>query len=1242
MAVIGVLEVKGSVWRKRKRRRIIEGKKFDFNEKVEVRSVEEGFQGSWHQGTVISWDKRGCHVKYDHLLLDDGSDRLVDIVSVSPVINVFACPCETHYNFRATIRQLPPKLEFSRQSLCYGLCVDVWYNDAWWEGVILDHEDGSEKRRVFFPDLGDEMTAEIDSLRITQDWNDFKEEWQQRGPWLFLELIEQYGQEWFLSVSVQQLWYDLREREDFQNVREWTFSCESLWKELVLEVIKDSHKITVDHFVKVLGLPGSSQPESKSQEEPAIPDVDDNIIPDANLGDTFALVPVKNQVNSTLLIPDTARIPSIQEKSSSGQLMHVYKDDNNVLAEPNEPCVDKVVCSLPEALLLSPSVADGISCICSVGSNEEFSTTDADMAERRAKHSGLNVTATWMPADPELVSKAESCPDAITKYIHAGKKPDKSLSTDVRKHLLYQGWKMESQQDGKIIRWRYLSPTGHRYYSLYQICLDLTDHSRKHTCSNTKDVCVEPNINHLRVVEPNIRRLHFVEPEYCPQAVLDWSKAELDEIQKCKGSDMTLKAKKHLSWLGWVFHYATNNGRRYLCYTSPRGRMYQSLREACKNCIKEGGLSQTDASPSRLLEKINDVEEIDCQLASEKLSSALALVDIQRSSMAPDTEPENWSKKCYSRFEKRNVVEQGRVIQRTQKPKRKSRGSLSYLAFDFKKGRADLPVKYTSISRLKGRKSPEALIKLRGNLKCSQLNRVLRSTKRVQEIVTPSSLHQNPRTVLSWLIDKNIVSLRSKVHYWRKEKRLKAEGRITHNGIMCKCCCKVYTLGGFVAHGGGENHRPAAKIFLEDGRSLLDCQMQAIKNGRLKFGKKKNSQLTRNCRMNKNDDICSVCQYGGELILCDQCPSSFHKKCLGLKTIPDGDWFCPSCCCGICGQSKLKDGANIVDDRLFTCDQCAHKYHVGCICSAGADRLEICATENWFCSKKCEEISLGLRELLGRPIPVGTDNLTWTLIKSMQPDSHDLDASDNETMVENYSKLSIALEVMHECFEPVKESRNGRDLVADIIFSRSSELNRLNFQGFYTILLERHDELITVANIRVHGEKVAEMPLIGTKFQHRRLGMCSLLMKQLEKATETVVKSSRQIKGGMLMELGVERLILPAVPDVLQTWTGSFGFSEMTPSERLEFVDYTFLDFQGATMCQKLLLKKPLPESRLSIGSQFELHRDAFKGSDNVDDDGSNSVCNENKIMDQALLEDSSSSSIPFLFVRLINPLLCD
>lgn len=58
-----------------------------------------------------------------------------------------------------------------------------------------------------------------------------------------------------------------------------------------------------------------------------------------------------------------------------------------------------------------------------------------------------------------------------------------------------------------------------------------------------------------------------------------------------------------------------------------------------------------------------------------------------------------------------------------------------------------------------------------------------------------------------------------------------------------------------------------------------------------------------------------------------------------------------------------------------------------------------------------------------------------------------------------------------------------------------------------------------------------------------------------------------------LMELRVERLVLPAVSSVLNTWTTSFGFSVMKESERVNFLDYTFLDFQGTIMCQKILQK---------------------------------------------------------------------
>lgn len=86
-----------------------------------------------------------------------------------------------------------------------------------------------------------------------------------------------------------------------------------------------------------------------------------------------------------------------------------------------------------------------------------------------------------------------------------------------------------------------------------------------------------------------------------------------------------------------------------------------------------------------------------------------------------------------------------------------------------------------------------------------------------------------------------------------------------------------------------------------------------------------------------------------------------------------------------------------------------------------------------------------------------------------------------------------------------------------------------------------------------------------------------------------------------LAELGVERLVLPAVSSVLDTWTKSFGFSVMKESERLNFLDYTFLEFRETIMCQKLL-KDPsstvltLPPGKLGDPRYLRVSKHYSKG----------------------------------------------
>lgn len=287
-------------------------KKLLRNAKVEMRSEEEGFQGSWHPGTVISVDsKRRRHVKYHHFLSDDGSDSLVDVVSVS---SIFDGNVDRTYH-RGSIRPLPPKIELFKSNLHYGLCVDVFHNDAWWEGVIFDHENDSEERMIFFPDLGDELKTGIDTLRITQDWDEVTDNWQQRGIWVFLEMIEKYKQEWHTAgVSLKQIWYDLRDKEEFaEKIKEWTCLIKHAWEELVVEVIDDNLNITVEALLEVLDLPRCMSPEAdKTQVEL---DSDANLSPFCLFFDRFLMKPKSN-----MLVP-FANVPKyIQPLEDKGWL----------------------------------------------------------------------------------------------------------------------------------------------------------------------------------------------------------------------------------------------------------------------------------------------------------------------------------------------------------------------------------------------------------------------------------------------------------------------------------------------------------------------------------------------------------------------------------------------------------------------------------------------------------------------------------------------------------------------------------------------------------------------------------------------------------------------------------------------------------------------------------------------------------------------------------------------------------
>ncbi|RAL42353.1 hypothetical protein DM860_012136 [Cuscuta australis] len=691
----------------------------------------------------------------------------------------------------------------------------------------------------------------------------------------------------------------------------------------------------------------------------------------------------------------------------------------------------------------------------------------------------------WNPVTPE----ADCCPDSIVEYLNtplSKRRISGELNMKVKKHLSYSGWAIESLRTQNGNRMRYVSPDGKIYMSLTQICHQLNPNVEECVSVTVADRTVKPNPNVEECVSvPVVGHTENPNPndEECVVSVVD-------------------------------------------CMAKPKACRELYASSPCKATVEDSdhGEDPQAISDYMFLCKIKSVNPKTRALKAEAKFKAMNHL-------------------VHCKWELFKSPKKDKLEYRYKAPN----GKVFYSLFTA----CEWYARETNVGGLKTlgsvagsndkEKDDEEVVfgvgKYRKKLKfCLDESKtsLIRDSSQSQtsKLVSCKSKKGN---ILSRLVESNVIPLEAKVQYRKKDGSVLKDGRITSDGILCDCCQQVYGLSSFEAHAGSTNHRPSAFTFLEDGRSIAECQLQEKQNGNLKHS-----------NFIEHDIICSVCHDGGELLLCDKCPSAFHTGCLGLEEVPPGDWFCASCCCGICHQGGFHENENhqFTDNSYLCCYQCQCQYHVGCVKSRGLLKLDSPPPGKWFCNYKCQQIFSGLVQLSGKPIPVESVNLlTWTL----------LDSRDDK----RYSKLRAALDVMHECFEPIREYLTQSDVVEDVIYNkRNAKLRRLNFQGFYTAILEKNDEIVTVATVRVHGEKAAEIPFVATSFKHRGLGMCRILMNQLEKK---------------LSELGVQRIIVQAIPAAKNTWTSSFGFSAMTKAERLNLSDCTFVNFYGTDMCQKLL-----------------------------------------------------------------------
>ncbi|XP_073114620.1 uncharacterized protein [Elaeis guineensis] len=355
-------------------------------------------------------------------------------------------------------------------------------------------------------------------------------------------------------------------------------------------------------------------------------------------------------------------------------------------------------------------------------------------------------------------------------------------------------------------------------------------------------------------------------------------------------------------------------------------------------------------------------------------------------------------------------------------------------------------------------------------------------------------LPQRKLTILSWLIDFGILTENEKLVYISKNSMGNIlNGLVTRGGIWCDDCKEVEPLSKFKAHAGSDLYLPWDNIFLMSGKTLTQCLLESWEKEKKRH--KVGFQTVGTDGPDPSDDTCGVCADGGHLICCDNCPSTFHQDCVMLKTLPEGTWYCPYCRCAFCMVAE--HGSKGVPDTsaLLVCKQCRRKYHQQC--AWGNDINEMDSAPISFCGKKCKKLATQLSDMLGVSNSM-EGGFSWTLLKCLDENEGVITHERLPFIVECNVKLSMALSVLNECFVPLVDQRTGVNVICQALYNCGSNFNRLNYEGFHTLILEKDEEIISVASLRFHGTNLAEMPFVGTRPLYQRQGMCHRLLKATE------------------------------------------------------------------------------------------------------------------------------------------------
>uniref|UniRef100_A0A0N4ZGI1 DNA helicase n=1 Tax=Parastrongyloides trichosuri TaxID=131310 RepID=A0A0N4ZGI1_PARTI len=87
----------------------------------------------------------------------------------------------------------------------------------------------------------------------------------------------------------------------------------------------------------------------------------------------------------------------------------------------------------------------------------------------------------------------------------------------------------------------------------------------------------------------------------------------------------------------------------------------------------------------------------------------------------------------------------------------------------------------------------------------------------------------------------------------------------------------------------------------------------------------------------EHKDYCESCGQGGEILLCDYCPRTYHLPCVdpNLTEAPEGDWMCPGCEEECAFEERVSNNKQYCyvckeGENLLYCTTCTYSFHGYC------------------------------------------------------------------------------------------------------------------------------------------------------------------------------------------------------------------------------------------------------------------------------------------------------------------------